>query len=109
MDLSKIREYKEMRFNFNNRYYLVKLCSYNTEEGFNHRAEIYELLRHDIFLDEILLSKKINKYLNRTWERFTFESVILQVFKKIFRDDYHLAFNYLMEQNDKSAFVFLRY
>jgi hypothetical protein len=97
MDLGKIRFYEEMSFSFKAKSYLIKLCSYDSKEGFNHKGELYEVLIHDIFKDNILVAKKINNYFNRTWERFTFESVILGVFKKAFRDDYILAFNNLME------------
>jgi hypothetical protein len=109
MDLGKIRRYEEMRFNFNNKWYLAKLCSYDSKEGFNHKIELYELLKNDIFLDEILIVKKIARYINRTWERFTFESVILKAFNKAFKNDYHLAFNYAMQQNGKSSYAFERY
>lgn len=97
MDLKKIRGYSHYNFNYDNKNYLIKLCSYNTAQGFNHKAEIYEVVSHDIFTDEIYIAKKIINYLNRTWERFTFESVILGILNKVFKDDYLKAFNTLMD------------
>ena len=97
MDLGKIRFYEEMSFSFKAKSYLIKLCSYDSKEGFNHKGELYIIEGENGFYLPSLIAKKINNYFNRTWERFTFESVILGVFKKAFGDDYILAFNNLME------------
>jgi hypothetical protein len=97
MDLAKIRFYEEMSFRFNDKNYLIKLCSYDSKEGFNHKAQLFIFGLGEGFYTPSLIAKKIINYFNRTWERFTFESVILGVFKKAFGDDYILAFNNLME------------
>ena len=104
MDLKKIRGYTHYNFRFNNKNYLIKLCSYNTAQGFNHKAEIYEVLNHDIFRDEVYIAKKIINYLNRTWERFTYESVILGLLNKAFKKDYLKAFNTLLDSMGEPEF-----
>jgi hypothetical protein len=104
MDLGKIRFYEEMSFRFNDKNYLIKLCSYDSKEGFNHKGELYIIEGENGFYLPSLVAKKINNYFNRTWERFAFESVILGVFKKAFGDDYILAFNNLMEVSKGESF-----
>jgi hypothetical protein len=104
MDLGKIRLYKEMRFNFNNKHYLIKLCSYKTAEGFNHKGDLFLITYEEGFFNEDSIAKKVIKYFNRTWERFTFESVILGVFNKAFKDDYLIAFNNFLEHNEASSY-----
>jgi hypothetical protein len=104
MDLGKIRRYEAYTFRFKEKSYLIKLCSYDSKEGFNHKGELYKIIRVDIFGEEILEAEKNIKYYNRTWERFTFESVILKVLKKAFKNDYLIAFNNLMEHSKGEAF-----
>jgi hypothetical protein len=104
MDLGKIRFYEEMSFGFNSKSYLLKLCSYTCKEGFNHKAHLYIIQGEEGFYTPSLVAKSIIGYFNRTWERFTFESVIFRVLKKAFKDDYLLAFNKLMEVSNKEDY-----
>jgi hypothetical protein len=106
MDLKKLRRYQEMRFTFKDKNYLIKLCSYDSKDGFNHKGELFLISSEEGFYNEDSLTIKIINYFNRTWEAFTFESLILCLldkhFKKSFRKDkeaYLEAFNKLMEDN----------
>lgn len=104
MDLKKIRFYEEFSFRFNDKSYLIKLCSYTSKEGFNHKGELFIIEGGEGFYTPSLVAKKIINYYNRTWERFTFESVILGVFKKAFKEDYLEAFNNLMEVSKRESY-----
>lgn len=104
MDLKKIRFYEEFSLGFKGKSYLLKLCSYDSKEGFNHKGELFIIEGGEGFFTPSLVAKKIINYYNRTWERFTFESVILGLFKKAFEEDYLLAFNNLMEVSKREAY-----
>lgn len=104
MDLEKIRFYEEFSYGFKGKSYLIKLCSYDSKEGFNHKGEVFIIEGGEGFYKPKKVAKSIINYYNRTWERFTFESVILKVLKKAFKEDYLEAFNNLMETSKREAY-----
>ena len=48
-------------------------ATFTLDGGFNHRAKLY--------YDGIYIRKDIRQYNNRSWERFTYQSVLIKVFE----------------------------
>lgn len=72
--------------------FLIVCESTSTRNGFKHTAKLFDsptatfTLKNGIFWNPVS-SVKIN-YLNRTWEKYQFESVIFKLLKKFFKNDY---------------------
>lgn len=63
-------EHNKYYIRLNDNQFIVVWCE-NTRNGFRHLAELWE--------NHALSHKAKKVYINRTWERFTYESVLRQL------------------------------
>lgn len=81
--MSYKKYYKEFGLENNVIKLYAKCYSQDTSYGFHHCCEKLIIVDKDTLLRTELTKKVFCQYLNRTWERYDFESVLLQALDKI--------------------------
>jgi hypothetical protein len=101
----KYNDEQSIYFELGNQKYNIVLGSYKTRNGFKHELKLYRLnLRQfetTIFYDCKALVQVVKAfYTNRTWEQFTFQSVLLRWVDK------HLNDLKLTDQTDEQFYIY---